>query len=85
MSESASAFASHIHVLHKEITKKIQKNKVQYKSYADLHRRHLEFKEGGCVMIRDRPEQFPPGAVKKLTFVVLAFLKSLRKLIQMPM
>ena len=56
VSESASAFASHIHDLHKEITKKIQKNKVQYKSYADLHRRHLEFKEGDYVMIQIRSQ-----------------------------
>jgi len=51
VSESASAFASHIHDLHKEISKKIQESNAQYKSYADLHRRHLEFKEGDYVMI----------------------------------
>jgi len=55
LSESASAFASHIHDLHKKISKKIQKSHDQYKSYADLHRRHLEFNEGDYVMIRIRP------------------------------
>ena len=41
VSKSASAFASHIHDMHKEISKKIQESNAQYKSYADLHRRHL--------------------------------------------
>ena len=59
VSESASAFASHIHDLHKEISKKIQESNAKYKSYADLHRRHLEFNEGDCVMIQIRPERFP--------------------------
>jgi len=51
VSKSASAFASHIHYLHKEISKKIQESNAQYKSYVDLHRRHLEFKKGDYVMI----------------------------------
>jgi len=67
VSESASTFASHIHDLHKEVSKKIQKSNAQYKFYADLHHRHLEFNEGDYVMTRIHPERFPPGAVKKLT------------------
>ena len=69
VSESASAFASHIHDLHMKINKKIQKSNAQYKSYAELHRscRHLEFNEGDYVMIWIRPKRFPPGAIKKLT------------------
>jgi len=67
LSESASAFASYIHDLHKEINKKIQESNAQYKSYAELHHRHLEFNENDYVMVRIRPERFPPGAVKKLT------------------
>ena len=55
VSESVSAFASYIHDLHKEISKKIQESNTQYKSYADLHLRHLEFNEGDYVMIRIRP------------------------------
>ena len=39
--KSASAFASHIYDLHKDINKKIQESNAQYKSYADLHHRHL--------------------------------------------
>ena len=45
---SESASASHIHDLHKEISKKIQKSNAQYKSYADLHSRHLEFMRVIC-------------------------------------
>ena len=67
VSESTSAFASHIHDLHKEISKKIQESNAQYISYVDLHRMHLEFNEGDYIMIQIRPERFPPGAVKKLT------------------
>ena len=37
VSELASAFASHIHDLHKKISKKIQESNAQYKSNADLH------------------------------------------------
>ena len=51
MSESAPHLHPHVHDLHKEISKKIQKSNVQYKSYVDLHRRNLEFYEGGYVMI----------------------------------
>jgi len=57
VSESASAFASHIHDLHKKISKKIQESNTQNKFYADLHRRHLEFNEGDYVMIRIRSER----------------------------
>jgi len=52
--------------LHKVISKKIQESNVHYKSYADLHRRHLEFNEGDYVMIRIQLERFPSGSVKKL-------------------
>jgi len=44
MSESASVFASHIHDLHKKISKRVQKSNAQYKSYADLHRGTLNLK-----------------------------------------
>ena len=44
--DSTSAFASHIHDLHKEIIKKILESNANYKSHADLHQRHLEFNEG---------------------------------------
>ena len=49
--ESASAFASHFHDLHKKISKKIQESNACSKSHADLHRMHIEFNEGNYVMI----------------------------------
>ena len=82
--KSASAFASHIHDLHKKISKKIQESNAHYKTHADLHRKHLEFNEGDYVMIRIRSERFPPGTVKKLTARSASSYKILRKLIQMP-
>jgi len=80
VSESQSAFASHIHDLHKEISEKIQKRNAQYKSYCDLHRRHLEFNESDYIMIRIHPERFPSGAVKKLTVQSVGFFKILKKI-----
>ena len=66
MSESAASFASHIHNLHKEISSQIQKNNAKYKTYADLHKKAHEFNVGDNVMVRIRPERYPPGTVKKL-------------------
>jgi hypothetical protein len=66
LSESASAFASHIHDLHKEISNRIAQNNTNYKIRADLRRRFKEFNVGDFVMVRIRPERFPPGTVKKL-------------------
>ena len=64
--EFASAFASYVHYLHREIAKKIQNSNALYKFYADLHHRHFEFNEGDSVMIQIQPERFPPGTIKKL-------------------
>jgi len=70
----------HIHDLHKKISKKIQESNTQYKSYADLYRRHLEFKEGDYVMIQTHPERFSPGAVKKLIARSASPFKILKKI-----
>ena len=64
VSESASAFASPIHDLYKEISKKIQESNAKYKSYADLHCRHLEFNDSDYVMIQICPEWFPPELLR---------------------
>ena len=66
ISESAKAFAWHIHDLHNEICKKIQVSNSQYKIHADTRWRHAEFQVGDYAMIRIWPEQFPSGTVKKL-------------------
>uniref|UniRef100_A0A2N9IC59 Reverse transcriptase n=1 Tax=Fagus sylvatica TaxID=28930 RepID=A0A2N9IC59_FAGSY len=66
MSESAEAFARHVHDLHKDISNRIHSSKTRYKVQADSRRRHLEFAVGDYVMIRIRPERFPSGTVKKL-------------------
>uniref|UniRef100_A0A2N9ICA7 Integrase catalytic domain-containing protein n=1 Tax=Fagus sylvatica TaxID=28930 RepID=A0A2N9ICA7_FAGSY len=66
MSESAEAFARHVHDLHKDISTRIHLSNTRYKVQADSRRRHLEFAVGDYVMIRIRPERFPSGTVKKL-------------------
>ena len=66
ISESAEAFARHIHDLHNEIRKKNQGSNSQYKIHADTHRHQAEFQVGDYVMIRIRPEWFPFGTIKKL-------------------
>ena len=66
ISESAKAFAWHIHDLHNEIRKKIQVSNSQYKIHADTHWHHAEFQVGDSAMIWIWPEQFPSGTVKKL-------------------
>ena len=65
-SESASAFASHLHELHKEINNKINQSNAAYKVRADLHRKVKRFEVGDYVIVRIRSERFPPGTVKKL-------------------
>ena len=42
ISESAKAFAWHIHDLHNEICKKIQVSTSQYKIYVDTRQRHAK-------------------------------------------
>jgi hypothetical protein len=66
MSESAEAFARHVHNLHKDISNRIHLSNTRYKVQADSRRRHLEFVVGDYVMIRIRPKRFPSGTVKKL-------------------
>ena len=83
--KSASAFASHVHDLHKEIRKKIRESNAHYKSHTDLHHMHLKFNEDDSVMIRIRPERFPSGTIKKLHTRRQVLIKVSKKLIQMPM
>jgi len=45
-----------------------------------LQRKHLEFNEGGSVMILIRPERFLPRAVKKLTAHSACPFKILKKI-----
>jgi len=57
---SDSTFASHIHSLHEKIREKIMKNNLDYKASTDLHRRLRTFNVSDFVIVRLRPEQFPP-------------------------
>ena len=66
VSESASSFATHMHELHKVISDKIKQSNFNYKLRADVRRKFKTFDIGDLVMVRIRPERFPPGTVKKL-------------------
>ena len=56
--DSASVFASHICALYEEIREKIMKNNVDYKIFADLHRRLMTSNVEDYVMIRLDPSGF---------------------------
>ena len=66
VSESAESYAQHLKDLYKEISQKIQTSNEFYKHTANLHKRLKEFNEGDLVMIKLKPERFPPGTMKKL-------------------
>ena len=80
VSMSAVEFASHMHVLHKEINKRIHASNLKYKTQANLHRHHLDFDVGDYVMIRIRPERYPSGTIKKLQARSAGPFKVLKKL-----
>jgi len=66
VSESASFFATHKHELYKVINDKIRQKNFDYKLRANVRRKFKTFDIGDLVMVRIRPERFPPGTVKKL-------------------
>ena len=66
VSESAASFAQHVRDLHYDISQKIKQSNQNYKNLANSRRRTKEFAEGDHVMVRLKPERFPPGTLKKL-------------------
>ena len=66
VSKFVESYAQHIKELHKEISKKIQMSNEVYKHMTNLHKQIKEFNEWDSVMIKLRPERFPPGTMKKL-------------------
>jgi len=75
-SECASAFASYVHELHKEISDMIIQSNVNYKLHTDVRKRLKTFNFGDFVMVQIRPEQFPPEPLKSYMLVVLIHFKS---------
>ena len=58
VSDSTSAFTSHIRVLHEKIKETIMKKNTDYKASTDLHRRLRTFNVGDYVMVHMRPSGF---------------------------
>ena len=56
------------------------KNNADYKVSTDLHHQLRTFNVSDYVMIRMRPEQFPPGTVKKLHTRSAGLFKILKKI-----
>ena len=66
VSESAESFAQHIKHLHHDISQRLNSTNELYKKLANSQKRDKGFTEGDYVMIRLKPERFPPGTVRKL-------------------
>ena len=66
VSESAASFAQHVRDLHHEISQRIQQSNLNYQNLANSRERTKEFIEDDHVMVRLKPERFPPGTLKKL-------------------
>ena len=63
VSEYVSYFVTHMHELHKIISDKIKQSNLDYKLQANARRIFKTFDVGDLVMVRIRPERFPPGTV----------------------
>jgi len=64
--EVVSAFASHVHKPHKEISDEIEQNNANYKLRVDIRKKYKTFNVGDYMMVRICPKRFPPETVKKL-------------------
>ena len=80
VSGTAFSFATHMHVLHKEINDKIEQSNLDYKLRADVRKGFKTFNIGDFVMVQICPKQFSPEAIKKLHACSVGVFKILTKL-----
>jgi hypothetical protein len=73
-------FAAFMSSLHEEVKSKMVEQVVKYAAQVNKNRRELHFKEGDLVLIRVRPERFPPGMYHKLHGKKIGPFKILKKL-----
>jgi hypothetical protein len=65
-SEGGLDFTTFMSSLHSSVRCKMAEQVAKYAEYANHHRREVQFAEGDLVLIRLRPERFPPGTYSKL-------------------
>ena len=65
-SEAALDFSSYMSHLHEECKRRLAINANSYATAANSHRKDRQFKEGDMVLVRLKPERFPPGSFTKL-------------------
>lgn len=62
----ADEFVEHIKNIHEHLKLQIEANNAKYKATADLHHKHVVFKEGDHVWVVLTKDRLPPGVNVKL-------------------
>ncbi|KAL6327807.1 hypothetical protein AAG906_025727 [Vitis piasezkii] len=65
-SEAALDFSSYLQDVHEECKRNLTIHTNSYAASANAKRKYWQFNEGDMVLVRFRPERFPPGSFTKL-------------------
>ncbi|KAF9662027.1 hypothetical protein SADUNF_Sadunf18G0010400 [Salix dunnii] len=65
-SEAALDFSSYMQQLHDECKQRLTFSANSYAAATNSHRRDRQFNEGDMVLVRLKPERFPPGSFTKI-------------------
>ena len=64
--EAALDFSSYMRHLHDECKRRLTVNTTSYAVATNSHHKDRQFNEGDMVLVRLKPERFPPGSFTKL-------------------